>query len=200
MGFLEDLLDKTKFSQREFELCKINLEKLFKEEIQSHKNKQFIKIQLFQDSYELCVSNDKFSIYFKKKILNSKEIVLKSNIDLFNISKNNIEKNSIRIKWIIETVDKVIKLCNSSLEKIELFSKIYEDVILADLRKFGIILQSVTDKNYLYLYNNEFNFELKNNGYYEFRLNTSTSSIITKEKLSYINKVRDTVLKYWNKF
>nr|DAN63709.1 MAG TPA: hypothetical protein [Herelleviridae sp.] len=200
MGFLEGLLDKTKFSQREFELCKINLEKLFKEEIQSHKNKQFIKIQLFQDSYELCVSNDKFSIYFKKKILNSKEIVIKSNIDLFNISKNNIEKNSIRIKWIIETVDKVIKLCNSSLEKIELFSKIYEDVILADLRKFGIILQSVKDKNYLYLYNNEFNFELKNNGYYEFRLNTSTSSIITKEKLSYINKVRDTVLKYWNKF
>jgi len=200
MGFLEGLLDKTKFSQREFELCKINLEKLFKEEIQSHKNKQFIKIQLFQDSYELCVSNDKFSIYFRKKILNSKEIVIKSNIDLFNISKNNIEKNSIRIKWIIETVDKVIKLCNSSLEKIELFSKIYEDVILADLRKFGIILQSVKDKNYLYLYNNEFNFELKNNGYYEFRLNTSTSSIITKEKLSYINKVRDTVLKYWNKF
>ena len=200
MGFLEGLLDKTKFSQREFELCKINLEKLFKEEIQSHKNKQFIKIQLFQDSYELCVSNDKFSIYFKKKILNSKEIVIKSNIDLFNISKNNIEKNSIRIKWIIETVDKVIKLCNSSLEKIELFSKIYEDVILADLRKFGIILQSVKDKNYLYLYNNEFNFELKNNGYYEFRLNTSTSSIITKEKLSYVNKVRDTVLKYWNKF
>ena len=33
MNFLKETLDKTKFSQREFELCKINLEKLFKEEI-----------------------------------------------------------------------------------------------------------------------------------------------------------------------
>ena len=200
MGFLEGLLDKTKFSQREFELCKINLEKLFKEEIQSHKNKQFIKIQLFQNSYELCVSNDKFSIYFKKKILNSKEIVLKSNIDLFNISKNNIEKNSIRIKCIIETVDKVIKLCNSSLEKVELFSEMYGNVILKDLREFGIVLYSEINKNYLYLYGSEFSFELKNNGYYELKVNTSTSSNITREKLDRINKTRDVVLKYWDNF
>lgn len=200
MSFLKGTLDKTKFSQREFELCKINLEKLFKEEIQSNKNKQFIKIQLFQDSYELCVSNDKFSIYFKKKILNSKEIVLKSNIDLFNISKNNIEKNSIRIKWIIETVDKVIKLCNSSLEKVELFSEMYGNVILKDLRKFEIVLYSEINKNYLYLYGSEFSFELKNNGYYEFKINTSTSSNITKEKLDRINKTRDVVLKYWDNF
>lgn len=198
MSFLKETLDKTKFSQREFELCKINLEKLFKEEIQSHKNKQFIKIQLFQDSYELCVSNDKFSIYFKKKILNSKEIVLKSNIDLFNISKNNIEKNSIRIKWIIETVDKVIKLCNSSLEKVELFSEMYGNVILKDLREFGIVLYSEINKNYLY--GSEFSFELKNNGYYEFKVNTSTSSNITREKLDRINKTRDVVLKYWDNF
>lgn len=200
MSFLKETLDKTKFSQREFELCKINLEKLFKEEIQSHKNKQFIKIQLFQVSYELCVSNDKFSIYFKKKILNSKEIVLKSNIDLFDISKNNIEKNSIRIKWIIETVDKVIKLCNSSLEKVELFSEMYGNVILKDLRKFEIVLYSKINKNYLYLYGSEFSFELKNNGYYEFKINTSTSSSITREKLDKINKTRDVVLKYWDNF
>lgn len=201
MNFLKETLDKTKFSQREFELCKINLEKLFKEEIQSQKkNKHFIKIQLVQDSYELCVSNDKFLIYFKKKILNSKEIVLKSNIDLFNISKNNIEKNSIRIKWIIETVDKVIKLCNSSLEKVELFSKLYGDIILGDLREFGIVLYSEINKNYLYLYGSEFSFELRNNGYYEFKINTSTSSSITREKLDKINKTRDVVLKYWDKF
>ena len=197
MDFLEDLLDKFKFSRREFELCKVSIEKLFEEENQSHKSKSFVKI-----SYNnmIIVSTSKFTVYLYKKLSKNGEIILKSDIELNCISKNNIEKNSTRIRWIIEKVSNVIKLSNSSLEKIELFSKVYEDVILADLRKFGIILQSVTDKNYLYLYNNEFNFELKNNGYYEFRLNTSTSSIITKEKLSYINKVRDTVLKYWINF
>ena len=200
MDFLEDLLDKFKFSRREFELCKVSIEKLFEEENQSHKSKSFVKISLSDDSNMIIVSTSKFTVYLYKKLSKNGEIILKSDIELNCISKNNIEKNSTRIRWIIEKVSNVIKLSNSSLEKIELFSKVCEDVILADLRKFGIILQSVTDKNYLYLYNNEFNFELKNNGYYEFRLNTSTSSIITKEKLSYINKVRDTVLKYWNKF
>lgn len=199
MSFLEKTLDKFKFSKREFELCKVSIKKLFEEEIDSHKHKSFMMIFLSDDSNMIIVSTSKFTLYLCKKLSKNGKIVLKSNIELSYVSKNNIKKNSTRIRWIIETVDKVIKLNNSLLEKIELFSKIYEDVILKDLRKFGIILQSVMDKNYLYLYNNEFNFELKNNGYYEFKIDTSTSSSITKEKLYNINKTIDTVLKYWNK-
>ena len=76
----------------------------------------------------------------------------------------------------------------------------YGNVILKDLRKFEIVLYSKINKNYLYLYGSEFSFELKNNGYYDFKINTSTSSSITREKLDKINKTRDVVLKYWDKF
>lgn len=199
MGFLEDLLYRFKFSHREFELCKVSIEKLFEEEINSHKHKSFVKVVLSDDSNMLTVSTSKFTIYLYKNLSKNSKIFLNSDIELKYISKNNIEKNSTRIRWIIETVDKVIKLNNSSLEKIELFSKMYRNIIIKDLRKFGVIVHDVMEKDYLKLYNNEFNFELKNNGYYEFRLNTSTSSNITKEKLYSINKTIDTVLKYWNK-
>lgn len=200
MGFLEDLLFKVKFSQREFELCKISLERLFKEEIQAHKRKKFIEVVLTFDNRVIIVETSKFKINFDKKIAKGSKINLKSDVELYNISKHNIEKNSTRIRWIIETVDKVIKLYNSSLSKVELFSKVYGNIILEDLRKFGVVLQSVIDKDYLYLYNNEFNFELKNNGYYDFKIDTSTSSSVTKEKLDKINKTRDVVLRYWKNF
>ena len=200
MGFLEDLLDKLKFNRREFELCKISIEKLFEEEINSHKHKSFVEVVLSDASNMITVSTSKFNVYLYKNLSKNSKIFLNSDIELKYISKNNIEKNSTRIRWIIETVDKVIKLNNSSLEKIELFSKMYRDIIIKDLRKFGVIVYDVMEKDYLKLYNNEFNFELKNNGYYEFRLNTSTSSSITSEKLYSINKTIDTVLKYWNKF
>lgn len=200
MSFLKETLDKFKFSSREFELCKISIEKLFEEEINSHKHKSFVKVVLSDDSNMITVSTSRFIVYLYKKLSKNSKIVLKSDIELKYISKNNIEKNSTRIRWIIETVDKVIKLNNNSLEKIELFSKMYRGIIIKDLRKFGVIVYDVMEKDYLKLYNNEFNFELKNNGYYEFRLNTSTSSSITSEKLYSINKTIGTVLKYWNKF
>ena len=200
MGFLEDLLGKIKFSRREFELCKVSIEKLFEEENQAFKNKSFVKISLSDDSNMIIVSTSKFIIYLYKQLPKDNKIILRSKVELDNISKNNIEKNNTRVRWVIEKIDKVIKLNNDSLNKIEIFSKIYKDIVLKELRKDGVVLSISENKDYLLLHNNEFSFELKDNGYYEFKINTSTSSLITKEKLSDINKTRDIVLKYWNRF
>lgn len=193
------MLDKLlKFSEKEFDEVKKDIKKLFEEEIQSHKNKQFVKVQLFQNSYELCISTDKFSIYFKKKILNSEKVVLRSYIELFNISKNNIEKNSDRIRWIIEIVDKVIKLNNNSLTKIEMFAELYKNNILEDLKRENINLICEDYIDFIVFCDNDIKFDFKNENDYNFILLNNSLHIVTQDILNKVNKLINIILKYWN--
>ena len=131
MDYLQELLDNLKFSEVEFKECKKKIEELFKDEIQSHKTKQFIGVRLTNNDSEINVFTNKFSVSINKTILND-EYVLKSNIKMFNMSKNSIQKNNDRVRWILETVDKVIKTHNSLKIKIERFIELYGDKILKE--------------------------------------------------------------------
>lgn len=93
-----------KFSEKEFDEIKTGIRRLFKEEIQSHKSKNFMEIGINNSTKVIHIFTDKFNLYLKKELSKDNKILVKSNIDLFSISKNNIKKNSDRIRWIIETV------------------------------------------------------------------------------------------------
>ena len=119
-----------KFSEKEFNEIKTGIRKLFKEEIQSHKSKNFMEIGIDIDTKSIHIFTDKFNLYLKKLLLRDGKILVKSDVNLFNVSKNNIKKNSDRIRWIIEIVNKIIKLNNGSLTKIEIFTELYKNIML----------------------------------------------------------------------
>lgn len=198
MSLLKRLENKLKFELNEFNLCKRKIEKLFEEEIQSHKSKKFINVGLTLDNRVIIVETNKFKVSLNKKIAKGSKIVLKSDIELYNISKNNIKKNSDRIIWIIETVNKTIKLNNNSLTKIEMFTKLYKDNILEDLKKENINLICKDYIDFIAFSDDDIKFDFMNEYDYNFVLLNSLSSIITKDILNKVNKLISIILKYWN--
>ena len=185
-----------KFSEGEFYEIKKGIKELFKEEIQSHKSKNFMEIGI--DGYKkiIHIFTDKFNLYLKKELSKGNKILIKSNIELFSISKNNIKKNSDRIRWIIETADKVIKLKNGSLTKIEIFSELYKNKILEDLKKENINLICEEYIDFIVFCDNDIKFDFTDECDYDFVL--LNSSIITKDILNKVNKLISIILKYWN--
>lgn len=200
MSILKRLENKLKFELNEFNLCKRKIEKLFEEEIQSHKSKKFINVGLTLDNRVIIVETNKFKVSLNKKIAKGSKIVLKSDIELYNISKNNIKKNSDRIRWIIETVNKTIKLNNNSLTKIEMFTKLYKDNILEDLKKENINLICKNYIDFIAFCDDDIKFDFKGEDEYDydFVLLNSNSKIITKDILNKVNKLINIILKYWN--
>lgn len=202
MSILKRLENKLKFELNEFNLCKRKIEKLFEEEIQSHKSKKFINVGLTLDNRVIIVETNKFKVSLNKKIAKGSKIVLKSDIELYNISKNNIKKNSDRIRWIIETVNKTIKLNNNSLTKIEMFTKLYKDSILDDLKRENINLICKDYMDFIAFCDDDIKFDFKydndNNYNYDFVLLNNNSKIITKDILNKVNKLISIILKYWN--
>lgn len=202
MSILKRLENKLKFELNEFNLCKRKIEKLFEEEIQSHKSKKFINVGLTLDNRVIIVETNKFKVSLNKKIAKGSKIVLKSDIELYNISKNNIKKNSDRIRWVIETVNKTIKLNNNSLTKIEMFTKLYKDNILEDLKKENINLICKDYIDFIAFCDDDIKFDFKydndNNYNYDFVLLNNNSKIITKDILNKVNKLINIILKYWN--
>lgn len=202
MSLLKRLENKLKFELNEFNLCKRKIEKLFEEEIQSHKSKKFINVGLTLDNRVIIVETNKFKVSLNKKIAKGSKIVLKSDIELYNISKNNIKKNSDRIRWIIETVNKTIKLNNNSLTKIEMFTKLYKDNILEDLKKENINLICKDYIDFITFCDDDIKFDFKGEDEYDydydFVLLNSNSKIITKDILNKVNKLISIILKYWN--
>lgn len=200
MSILKRLENKLKFELNEFNLCKRKIEKLFEEEIQSHKSKKFINVGLTLDNRVIIVETNKFKVSLNKKIAKGSKIVLKSDVELYNISKNNIKKNSDRIRWIIETVNKTIKLNNNSLTKIEMFTKLYKDNILEDLKKENINLICKDYIDFIAFCDDDIKFDFKGEDEYDydFVLLNSNSKIITKDILNKVNKLINIILKYWN--
>ena len=82
MSLLKELENKLKFKLNEFNFCKKKIEKLFEEEIQSHKRKKFINVDLISDNSLIVVETNKFKISLNKKIAKGSKIVLKSDIEL----------------------------------------------------------------------------------------------------------------------
>ena len=199
MSFLKETLNKFKFSEKEFDEIKKGVRKLFKEEIQSHKSKNFMEIGISNDKTFIHIFTDKFNLYLKKELSKDNKILVKSNIDLFSISKNNIKKNSDRIRWIIETVDKIIKLNNKSITKIELFAELYKNNILEDLKKENINLVCKDYIDFIAFSDDDIKFDFMNEYDYNFVLLNSLSSVITKNILNKVNKLINIILKYWNK-
>ena len=199
MSFLKETLNKFKFSEKEFDEIKKGVRKLFKEEIQSHKSKNFMEIGISNDKTFIHIFTDKFNLYLKKELSKDNKILVKSNIDLFSISKNNIKKNSDRIRWIIKTVDKIIKLNNKSITKIELFAELYKNNILEDLKKENINLVCKDYIDFIAFSDDDIKFDFMNEYDYNFVLLNSLSSVITKNILNKVNKLINIILKYWNK-
>lgn len=199
MSFLKETLNKFKFSEKEFDEIKKGVRKLFKEEIQSHKSKNFMEIGISNDKEFIHIFTDKFNLYLKKELSKDNKILVKSNIDLFSISKNNIKKNSDRIRWIIKTVDKIIKLNNKSITKIELFAELYKNNILEDLKKENINLVCKDYIDFIAFSDDDIKFDFMNEYDYNFVLLNSLSSVITKNILNKVNKLINIILKYWNK-
>ena len=189
MSFLKETLNKFKFSEKEFDEIKKGVRKLFKEEIQSHKSKNFMEIGISNDKTFIHIFTDKFNLYLKKELSKDNKILVKSNIDLFSISKNNIKKNSDRIRWIIETVDKIIKLNNKSITKIELFAELYKNNILEDLKKENINLVCKDYIDFIAFSDDDIKFDFMNEYDYNFVLLNSLSSVITKNILNKVNKL-----------
>lgn len=199
MSLLKELENKLKFKLNEFNFCKRKIEKLFEEEIQSHKRKKFINVDLISDNSLIVVKTDKFKISLNKKIAKGSKIVLKSDIELYNISKNNIKKNNDRIRWIIETVSKVIKLTNNPSTKIEMFAELYKNNILEDLKKENINLICKDYTNFIAFSDDDIKFDFMNEYDYNFVLLNSFSNIITIGILNKVSKLINIILKYWNK-
>ena len=187
-----------KFSEKEFDEIKKGIKKLFKEEIQSHKSKNFMEIGIDSSTNVIHIFTDKFNLYLRKKLSKDNKILVKSNIELISISKNNIIKNSDRIRWIIETVDKVVKLNNSSLTKIEIFAKLYKDSILENLKRENINLNCKVYSGFIAFSDKDIKFDFENENDYNFVLMNDFSSIITKDVINKVNKLISIILKYWN--
>jgi hypothetical protein len=187
-----------KFSEKEFDEIKKGIKKLFKEEIQSHKSKNFMEIGIDSSTNVIHIFTDKFNLYLRKKLSKDNKILVKSNIELISISKNNIIKNSDRIRWIIETVDKVVKLNNSSLTKIEIFAKLYKDSILENLKRENINLNCKVYSGFIAFSDKDIKFDFENENDYNFVLMNDFSSVITKDVINKVNKLISIILKYWN--
>lgn len=193
---LDNLLN---FNEKEFDEIKKGIRKLFKEEIQSHKSKNFMEIGIDNSTKFIHIFTNKFNLYLKKELSKDNKILIKSNVDLFNISKNNINKNSDRIRWIIETADKVIKSNNNLLTKIEMFAELYKDSILKDLKTENIDLICEDYTNFIVFRDNDIKFDFSDEYDYNFVLLNSSSNIITIGILNKVNKLTNIILKYWNK-
>lgn len=187
-----------KFSEKEFDEIKKGIRKLFKEEIQSHKSKNFMEIGIDNSTNVIHIFTDKFNLYLRKKLSKDNKILVKSNIELISISKNNIIKNSDRIRWIIETADKVVKLNNSSLTKIEIFAKLYKDSILENLKRENINLNCKVYSGFIAFSDKDIKFDFENENDYNFVLMNDFSSVITKDVINKVNKLISIILKYWN--
>ena len=187
-----------KFSEKEFDEIKKGIRRLFKEEIQSHKSKNFMEIGINNDKKFIHIFTDKFNLYLKKELSKDNKILVKSNIDLFSISKNNIKKNSDRARWIIEIVDKIIKLNNKSVTKIEMFSELYKNNILEDLKRENINLICEDYIDFIVFCDNDIKFDFKNENDYNFILLNNSLHIVTQDILNKINKLISVILKYWN--
>lgn len=188
-----------KFSEKEFDEVKKDIRKLFKEEIQSHKSKNFIEIGINNSTNEIHIFTDKFNLYLKKVLSRGSKILLKSNVNLFYISKNNIKKNNDRIRWIIEIADKIIKSNNNSLTKIEIFTKLYKDNILKDLKAENIDLICKGYINFITFSDDDIKFDFEDEYNYNFVLLNDFPRIITKDILNKVNKLTNIILKYWSK-
>lgn len=188
-----------KFNEKEFNEIKKGIRELFNEEIQSHKSKNFMEIGI-NNNYNTIIHifTDKFSVYLKKVLSKDNKILIKSNVELFDISKNNIKKNSDRVRWIIETVDKVVKLNNSYLTKIEIFTKLYKDSILKDLKKENIDLISESYIDFIVFCDNDVKIDFFDENNYNFIILNSNIKFVTKDILNKVNRVINMVLKYWN--
>lgn len=156
------------------------------------------KIGISNDKKFIHIFTDKFNLYLKKELSKDNKILVKSNIDLFSISKNNIKKNSDRIRWIIETVDKIIKLNNKSVTKIELFVELYKNNILEDLKKENINLDCKDYTNFIAFSDDDIKFNFMNECDYGFVLLNNSSNIITIGILNKVSKLINIILKYWN--
>lgn len=187
-----------KFSEKEFDEIKKGIRKLFKEEIQSYKSKNFMEIGIDNSTNVIHIFTDKFNLYLRKKLSKDNKILVKSNIELISISKNNIIKNSDRIRWIIETADKVVKLNNSSLTKIEIFAKLYKDSILENLKRENINLNCKVYSGFIAFSDKDIKFDFENENDYNFVLMNDFSSVITKDVINKVNKLISIILKYWN--
>ena len=187
-----------KFSEKEFDEIKKGIKKLFKEEIKSHKSKNFMEIGIDSNTNFIHIFTDKFNLYLRKKLSKDNKILVKSNIELVSISKNNIVKNSDRIRWIIETADKVVKLNNSSLTKIEIFAKLYKDIILENLKRENINLTCKVYSGFIAFSDKDIKFDFENECDYNFVLLNSYPEVITKDILNKVNKITNVILKYWN--
>ena len=187
-----------KFSEKEFNEIKTGIRKLFKEEIQSHKSKNFMEIGIDIDTKSIHIFTDKFNLYLKKLLLRDGKILVKSDVNLFNVSKNNIKKNSDRIRWIIEIVNKIIKLNNGSLTKIEIFTELYKNIMLEDLKKEGINLICEDYIDFIVFCDDDIKFDFKNENDYNFVLLNNPSNIITIGILNKVSKLINIILKYWN--
>lgn len=187
-----------KFSEKEFNEIREGIRKLFKEEIQSHKSKNFMEIGIDIDTKSIHIFTDKFNLYLKKLLLRDGKILVKSDVNLFNVSKNNIKKNSDRIRWIIEIVNKIIKLNNGSLTKIEIFTELYKNIMLEDLKKEGINLICEDYIDFIVFCDDDIKFDFKNENDYNFVLLNNPSNIITIGILNKVSKLINIILKYWN--
>lgn len=187
-----------KFSEKEFDEIKKGVRKLFKEEIQSYKSKNFMEIGIDSSTNVIYIFTDKFNLYLRKKLSKDNKILVKSNIELVSISKNNIVKNSDRIRWIIETVDKIVKLNNKSVTKIEMFAKLYKDSILEDLKRENINLICKDYIDFIVFCDNDIKFDFKNENDYNFILLNNSLHIVTQDILNKVNKLISVILKYWN--
>lgn len=187
-----------KFSEKEFDEIKKGVRKLFKEEIQSHKSKNFMEIGIDSNTNFIYIFTDKFNLYLRKKLSKDNKILVKSNIELVSISKNNIVKNSDRIRWIIETVDKIVKLNNKSATKIEMFTELYKDSILEDLKRENINLICKDYIDFIVFCDNDIKFDFKNENDYNFILLNNSLHIVTQNILNKVNKLINIILKYWN--
>lgn len=187
-----------KFSEKEFDEIKTSIRRLFKEETQSHKRKSFMGIGINNNTRLIHIFTDKFNLYLKKELSKDNKILVKSNIDLFSISKNNIKKNSYRIRWIIETADKIIKLNNKSVTKIEMFAELYKNNILEDLKREGIDLICEDYIDFIVFCDDDIKFDFKDECDYGFVLLNNSSNIITIGILNKVSKLINIILKYWN--
>lgn len=187
-----------KFSEKEFDEIKKGIKKLFKEEIQSHKSKNFMEIGIDSSTNVIHIFTDKFNLYLRKKLSKDNKILVKSNIELVSISKNNIVKNSDRIRWIIETVDKIIKLNNKSTTKIEMFAELYKDSILEDLKRENINLICKVYSGFIAFSDKDIKFDFENENDYNFILLNNSLHIVTQDILNKVNKLISVILKYWN--
>ena len=187
-----------KFNEKEFDEIKKGIRELFKEEIQSHKSKNFLELGIDNNMKFIHIFTDKFNLFLKKVLSKDNKILIKSNVELFDISKNNIKKNSDRVRWIIETVDRVVKLNNGSLTKIEIFTKLYKDVILKDLKKENIDLISESYIDFIVFCDNDVKIDFFDENNYNFIILNSNIKFVTKDILNKVNRVINMVLKYWN--